>query len=218
LFLVILTLNRVNGEGSQGILRYAQNDIMNKQRVSIIAAIDEKRGLGKNNDLLFRIPEDLKRFRQLTAGKSVIMGRKTFESIGRPLPNRTNIVITRDKNFKTAGTIVTHSLREALEKARNVILSTFATLSVNSAKDLGDSSSRFRRTQNDIRSQEIFIIGGGQIFEQVMPLVQKLYLTLVEGDYGADTFFPDYSEFKKVVYQEKGQSGNYRYTFLDLER
>ncbi|MBI2622721.1 MAG: dihydrofolate reductase [Candidatus Levybacteria bacterium] len=67
--------------------------------ISIIAAIDEKRGLGKNNDLLFRIPEDLKRFRRLTKGHPIIMGRKTFESIGRPLPNRTNIVITRDKNY-----------------------------------------------------------------------------------------------------------------------
>lgn len=164
-------------------------------RISVVAAIDEKRGLGKNNDLLFRIPEDLKRFRQLTAGKSVIMGRKTFESIGRPLPNRTNIIITRDKNFKAEGTIIAHSLEEALRQAT-------AVSSAESAQGL----------------QEIFIIGGGQIFEQALSLVDKLYLTLVEGDYGADTFFPDYSEFKKVVHKQMRESSGYKYTFLDLER
>lgn len=179
-------------------------------RISIVVALDQKRGIGKNNDLLFRIPEDLKRFRELTDGRPIIMGRKTFESIGRVLPNRTNIIITRDKNFKATGTIIVHSLEEALEKARNVILS--------KAKDLGDSSSHHRLTQNDIRSQEIFIIGGGQIFEQALPLVQKLYLTLVEGDYGADTFFPDYSEFKKIVFEKSGESTGYKYRFLDLER
>lgn len=163
--------------------------MIHNTKVSIIAAIDEKRGLGKNNDLLFRIPEDLQRFRQLTAGKPVIMGRKTFESIGRVLPNRTNIIITRDKNFKAEGTIVVHSLEEALQQA-----------------------------QSKPSNEEIFIIGGGQIFAQALPLVQKLYLTLVEGDYGADTFFPDYSEFKKVVFEEFRESGGYRYRFLELER
>ncbi|MBI2196956.1 dihydrofolate reductase [Candidatus Daviesbacteria bacterium] len=157
--------------------------------ISIIAAIDEKRGLGKNNDLLFRIPEDLKRFRRLTKGHPIIMGRKTFESIGRPLPNRTNIVITRDKNYNVPNIIIVHSLKEALQQA-----------------------------QSKPSNEEIFIIGGGQIFAQALPLVQKLYLTLVEGDYGADTFFPDYSEFKKVVRKQTRESGWYKYTFLDLER
>lgn len=163
--------------------------MLHNTKLCIVAAIDEKRGLGKNNDLLFRIPEDLKRFRQLTAGKPVIMGRKTFESIGRVLPNRTNIIITRDKNYKAAGTIVAHSLEEAL-----------------------------RQAQGKPGKDEVFIIGGGQIFAQALPLVDKLYLTLVEGDYGADTFFPDYSEFKKVVHKQTGESSGYKYTFLDLER
>lgn len=158
-------------------------------RISIVAAIDEKRGLGKNNDLLFRIPEDLKRFRESTDGHPIIMGRKTFESIGRVLPNRTNIIITRDKNFKAAGTIVAHSLEEALLFA-----------------------------QGKPGNEEVFIIGGGQIFAQALPLVQKLYLTLVEGDYGADTFFPDYSEFKKVVSKQSRESEGFKYRFLELER
>lgn len=158
-------------------------------KVSIVAAIDEKRGLGKNNDLLFRIPEDLKRFRELTNGRPIIMGRKTFESIGRVLPNRTNIIITRDKNFKAAGTIIVHSLEEAL-----------------------------RQAQGKPGDEEVFVIGGGQIFAQALPLVQKLYLTLVEGDYGADTFFPDYSEFKKVVFEQSKKSERCKYRFLELER
>lgn len=163
--------------------------MLHNTKVCIVAALDEKRGIGKNNDLLFRISEDLKRFRELTNGQPIIMGRKTFESIGRVLPNRTNIIVTRDKNFKAAGTIVVHSLKEAL-----------------------------RQAQGKPGNEEIFIIGGGQIFAQALPLVQKLYLTLVEGDYTADTFFPDYSEFKKIVRKQSGESGSYKYTFLDLER
>ncbi|MDO8460921.1 MAG: dihydrofolate reductase [bacterium] len=177
-------------------------------KVNIIAAMDEKRGIGKNNDLLFRIPEDFKRMKALTIGHPIIMGRKTFESIGRPLPNRTNIIITRDTSYKKEGTIVVHSLEDAIEKARNVILS--------EAKDL--DSSPAKRGQNDKREKEIFIFGGGQIFAEALPLVDKLYLTIVEGDFNADTFFPDYSEFKNIVFEQKGESGDYKYKFLELEK
>lgn len=163
--------------------------MLHNTKVSIVAAIDEKRGLGKNNDLLFRIPEDLKRFRQLTLEHPIIMGRKTFESIGKPLPSRTNIIITRDKNYSASNTIIVHSLDKGIEIAK---------------KSPGN--------------EEIFIIGGGQVFAQALPLVEKLYLTLVEGDYDADTFFPDYSEFKKIVFEQPGQSSGYKYRFLDLER
>ena len=86
-------------------------------RVSLIAAIDQKRGIGKRGKLPWHLPEDLKRFKELTIGHTVVMGRKTFESIGRVLPNRTNIIITRDLNYKVEGVIVTHSLEDALEKA-----------------------------------------------------------------------------------------------------
>src|SRR6478752_4215957 len=134
-------------------------------RVSIIVAIDEKRGIGKDNDILFKIPEDFKRMKELTTGHPIIMGRKTFESIGRLLPNRTNIIVTRDKGFKVDGAVVANSLEESLEKAKSV-----------SGAD------------------EIFIFGGGQIFKDALEksLVDRLYLTLVKGDYGADTFFSDY--------------------------
>lgn len=156
--------------------------------ISIIAAMDEKRGIGKDNKLPWHIPEDLKRFRALTSGHPVIMGRKTFESIGRLLPKRTNVIVTKDPSYKVDGAIVVHSLQEALDIAK-------------------------QKEQN-----EVFIIGGGQIFQQALPLADKLYLTIVKGSFPADTFFPDYSAFKKVVAEEKRESGGYWYTCLELER
>ncbi len=163
---------------------------MNKPRVSIIVAMDKKRGIGKSNALPWYIPDDLKRFRKLTTGHPVIMGRKTFESIiarlGKPLPKRTNIIVTRDPNFKAEGCIVVNSLESALAKAP--------------------------------ADKEIFIIGGGQIFEQSLSFVDRLYITLVDAEFEADVFFPDYLDFKKVVSSEQGQSNGLSYTFLTLDR
>ena len=157
-------------------------------RISAIAAMDEKRGIGKDNRLLFKIPEDFKRMRELTFGHPIIMGRKTFEAIGRVLPGRTNVIITRDLSYQAPGAIVCGSLEQALKAAK----------------------------QKDQR--EIFIFGGGQVFEEAMPVVDRLYLTIVEGDFGADTFFPDYAAFKKVLYQKEGEFDILKYKFLDLER
>jgi len=157
--------------------------------ISIVAAMDEKRGIGKNNDLLFRIPEDFRRMKALTTGHPIIMGRKTFESIGRPLPNRTNIIVTQNSKLKTQNCLIANSINQAIEYAK---------------KSPG--------------SEEIFIFGGGQIFAEALPFVDKLYLTIVEGDFNADTFFPDYPEFKKVVFEQRGESGKYKYKFLDLEK
>ncbi len=157
-------------------------------RISAIVAIDSRRGIGKDNQLLFKIPEDFKRMKNLTFGHPIIMGRKTFESIGRTLPGRTNIIITRDASYEVPGGIVVGSLEEALREARE--------------KD----------------SREIFIFGGGQVFEEAMPIIDRLYLTVVDGDFGADTFFPDYSSFKKVLYEKHGEFDILKYRFLDLER
>lgn len=157
-------------------------------KISLIAAISGKGALGKDNKLLFHIPEDLKRFKKLTSGHPIIMGRKTFESIGRPLPNRTNIIVTRDMSYKAASCIVSHSLEEAFSIARS-----------------GDTD-------------EIFIIGGGQIYSQAIKIADKLYLTVVEGEYEADTFFPEYSQFKKIVFEQSGETNGYKYRFLDLEK
>src|ERR1700690_1255020 len=91
-------------------------------KLSMIAAISKNRGLGKDNKLIYKIPEDFKRYVALTVGHTLIMGRKTYESIGRPLPRRTNIIITRDNNYRAPGCIVTHTLDEALTEAKKTEL------------------------------------------------------------------------------------------------
>ena len=159
-------------------------------KISMIAAIASKnRAIGKNNELIYHISEDLKRFKKITSGHIVIMGRKTFQSIGKPLPNRINIVITRNPNFYEENVIVTHSLDEALHLAE-------------------------LKAPDD----EVFIIGGGQIYKEAIGKADKLYLTIIEGNPDADTFFPDYSDFKKVVSEESRESEGYKYKFLTLER
>ena len=161
---------------------------MHKPKISMIVAMDEKRGIGKDNSLMWKIPGELARFKQITMGHPIIMGRKTFESIGRVLPGRKNIIITRDGNYKVAGAEVVNSLEEALIQAKSG------------------------------NTDEIFIIGGGQIFEQALSLTDRLYLTLVKGDFKADTFFPDYSDFKKEISRKNSSSGEYKYTFLTFEK
>lgn len=159
-------------------------------KISMIAAIaSENRALGRDNELIYKIPEDLKRFKDLTSGHIVIMGRKTFESIGKALPNRINIVITSNPNFFAENVVVTHSLDEALRLAQ-----------------LKDAEG------------EVFIIGGGKVYEEAISKADKLYLTIVEGNPDADTFFPDYSQFKKVTFEENHESEGLKYKFLDLER
>jgi dihydrofolate reductase len=163
-------------------------------QVSAIAAIGRKRVLGKDNELLWHIPDDLKRFKQLTLGHPVIMGRKTFESIlaslGKPLPGRANIVVTRDVAWKHEGAIAAASIEDAIMKA---------------AKEPG--------------SDEIFIGGGGEIYRQALPFIDKLYLTLIEDDKEGDSFFPEYeSEFAKVVADEAREYEGLKYRWVDLER
>lgn len=159
-------------------------------KISMIAAIASgNRALGLNGRLIYHIPDDLKRFKEITSGHAIIMGRKTFESIGHPLPNRTNIVITNDTGYLASGIIVVHSLDEAFELAE------------------------------EKEGDEIFIIGGGQIYQEARGLADKLYLTIVEGNPQADTFFPDYSDFKKVTYESETQEHDgLKYKFLELEK
>ena len=151
--------------------------------------MDSKRGIGKNNGLMWHIPGELPRFKKLTMGHPIIMGRKTFASIGMSLPNRTNIIVTRDAKFKVSDGVVVDTLDKAFEAAKN-----------------------------EPGSAEIFVIGGGQIYQQTLAKANRLYLTLVEGDFGADTFFPDYAEFTKVIDEEEHESNGYKYKFITLER
>ena len=161
---------------------------MNKPKISAIAAIAKNRALGKDNKLLFKIPEDQKRFKSLTTGHAIIMGRKTYESMGRPLPNRTNIIITRDASFTAEGSVITHSLDEALAEAKK------------------------------IENSEIFIIGGAQIFSEALPVIDKLYLTIVDKEAEGDAFFPAYDEFNKVTFEQQGEDEGLKYKFIDLEK
>ena len=161
---------------------------MSSPRLSMIVAVDETRAIGKDIRLLWHIPEDLKHFKELTTGHAVIMGENTYHSIGRPLPNRTNIVVTLDQTLALPGCLVVHSLDEALSVAR------------------------------EHEREEIFVMGGASIYRQFLPMIDRLYLTLVSGKHEADTFFPDYSDFTRVMNEEKCDNGEYQFSFLVLER
>ncbi len=127
--------------------------------ISIIVAVSEDWGIGRDNELLWRIPEDLKRFRRLTTGNTIIMGKRTWESLPRrPLPDRINIVLTDVPEEKVEGAITAYSIGDALRKCD--------------------------------RQREIFIIGGGSIYRQFLPLADKLYITHVHKKASADVFFP----------------------------
>jgi len=163
---------------------------MNKPKISIVVAVSENRVIGNKGKLPWHILEDMKRFKELTTGNIVIMGRKTYESIPekyRPLPNRINIVITRNKDYSEKKIIICNSIQASINEAKKF-------------------------------NKEIFIIGGAQIFQQGIKYANKLYLTIVKGNFEGDAFFPDYSEFKKVVAKKESRDDNYQYTFLDLGR
>lgn len=126
--------------------------------ITLIAAVAENNALGKNNQLLWHLPDDFKRFKTITTGHHIIMGRKTFESFPKPLPNRTHIIITRQKNYHREGCIIVDSLEKAIAICH---------------KDI-----------------ELFIIGGGEIYNQSIEIADKLDITMVQHSFEADTFFP----------------------------
>lgn len=160
---------------------------MSKPRISAIAALSENNVIGIDNKLPWHIPADFKRLKELTMGATLVMGRKTHESIGRLLPGRTTIIVTRDKDYQVEGAIIAHSIDEAIQKAQEV-------------------------------GKEIFIFGGGQIFEQAMPRIERLYLTIVHTTLDGDAYFPDYSDFTRQIERIDGQDNGFSYTFLTLER
>ena len=129
--------------------------------ITIIAAIAKNNALGKDNDLIWHLPADLKRFKKVTSGHHILMGRNTFESIGKPLPNRTTIIITRNKNYFKEGCLIANSIEEAITLVEN--------------------------------EDDIFIIGGAQVYKETMQkgLADKLDITLVDEEFEADVFFPE---------------------------
>ncbi len=164
--------------------------------ISLIAAIGEKNELGKDNQLLWQLPADMKHFRDITRGHTVIMGRKTFESIGKPLPDRENIVITRDKNYFTPGVAIVHSLDEALRLAAL------------------EQGKHFEEKQEET---EVFIIGGGELYKESISRASKLYITQVHATLPADTFFPEIESSWKEKSKENhvaDEKNQYAYSFI----
>lgn len=163
--------------------------------LSIISAIGKNNEIGKGNELLWNLPIDMKHFKETTTGHPVIMGQKTFESIGRPLPNRRNIILTLDKNFKADGVEIYFSIEE-LEK-------------------------ELKETIN--KDEEVFVIGGGQIYKLFINKADRLYITHVNAEFpNADTFFPEIDEkmWGKISEDkhEKDEKNIYDCNFIIYER
>ena len=160
--------------------------------ISFIVALDQNRGIGHRGQVPWRLSSDLRRFKALTWGHHIIMGRKTHQSIGRALPGRVNLVISRNENYHPEDCILVASLDQALEYARQA----------------GET--------------EAFIIGGAEIFTQAIPLAQRLYLTKVDAILPADVFFPSIkkSEWKIIFREEVSASPNdqFSYKYVILER
>ncbi|AYL94693.1 dihydrofolate reductase [Mucilaginibacter celer] len=157
--------------------------------LSIIVAIAKNHAIGKDNKLLWYLPNDLKHFKDTTSGRTVIMGRKTFDSVGKPLPKRRNIVITRQA-ISIEGCEVVDSLEAAVALCK--------------AED------------------EVFIVGGAEIYRQAIPLTDRIYLTIIDQDFDGDTFFPElnpdeWRETKREDF-EPDEKNKYKYSFITLER
>nr|AIA14187.1 Dihydrofolate reductase [uncultured bacterium] len=154
--------------------------------------MDEKRGIGKDGGLPWRLSSDLKRFRELTMGHHIIVGRKTFESIGKPLPGRQMIIVTRNESFAPEGCFSVHSISDA----------------ISFAKERGES--------------ELFICGGAEIYAETLGAADRLYLTLVHADCDADTFFPDCNSGEWIETESEhhaaDEKNQYSFTFKVLER
>jgi dihydrofolate reductase len=159
-------------------------------RLSIIVAMDDNRLIGKENTLPWHLPADLGYFKRTTIGKTVLMGRKTYSSIGRPLPQRRNIVISRNADFIAEGCELVESIDEAL-----------------------------LLTKND---DEVMIMGGSSFYEQMLPLVDRLYITEIEGEFKGDAYFPEYDkgDFREISREshKSDDINHHTYHFTVLQR
>lgn len=162
--------------------------------IALVWAMARNGVIGRDNALPWRLPADLQHFKALTTGHPVLMGRKTFESLGRPLPNRTNIVVTRDRDFVPAGVRVAHSLDEALAIA----------------------------TTDLPTDRQVFVIGGENLYTQMLPRAERLYVTLVDAEIEGDARFPalDWRQWRELERREHPADDRNRYAcrFLTLER
>lgn len=163
---------------------------MKKAKICIVVAIDQNRGIGLDGRLPWdKIPEDLKHFKDLTIRHPVIMGRKTFESIGYPLKDRTNIVITNNSEFDEPGVTVVNSLEKAIEAGHKV------------------------------DGKRIFIIGGAQVYEEAIDLADRLFITKIDKEFVVDRFFPEYENiFTKIISQNKIETIDFSLTMIELAK
>ena len=160
-----------------------------KPRVSIIVAMAKNRVIGANNALPWHLSSDLKRFKALTMGHHIIMGRKTFESIGRVLPGRTSIVVTRNESYRPEGVIIVHCLTDAFELSA------------------GDN--------------EVFVIGGEQIYREALPVADRIYLTDIDKEFAGDSYFPalEHGAWRSTAQEAfEDDSAGFAYTLVTLER
>lgn len=162
----------------------------NTPRITLIAAVARNRVIGAGNALPWRLPEDLKRFKSLTLGHPIIMGRKTWESLGRPLPGRTNIIVSRSADFAAPGGTVVGSLEAAIAMAANA------------------------------GADEAFIIGGAQIYAQALPICNRLQLTEIDRDYAGDAHFPafDPAHWRETLRERHHAEAGFDYSFVTYER
>ncbi|WP_153462684.1 dihydrofolate reductase [Sediminibacillus terrae] len=160
--------------------------------ISLLYAMDRNRVIGYQNDLPWRLPNDLKFFKQMTTGNTIIMGRKTFTSMGGPLPNRENVILTKDRSFQADGCLILHSVEEILT---------------------------WSEKEPEI---ELFVIGGSEIFRQILPFADRMYMTFIDETFPGDTFFPAYDErdwkLSKKVQGERNERNPYDYYFLQFDR
>jgi dihydrofolate reductase len=147
--------------------------------------MDIQQAIGLGKELPWRLPADLAYFKKTTMDHTILMGRKTYESIGKPLPNRTNVILTQNKDYQAEGCLIVHSVEEAVEQFKN---------------------------------EEIFVIGGAEVFQLFMSLVDRMYITLIEREFKADTYFPEFDiDDWELVSSEDGINDDknpYDYSFL----
>lgn len=156
--------------------------------ISLMVAHDPNYVIGKDNKLPWHIPEDLAYFKKHTVGKGMVMGRNTYESIGRPLPKRRNIIVTRNKDYQAEGADVVYTIEDAIRLAESV-------------------------------HEEVMVIGGEQIFRSVLPIADRLYITLIHKNFEGDTYFPEYGDEWKLVSESAQQlSGDTPFSYLVFER
>ena len=159
--------------------------------ISLIVAMDQNRVIGKNNELPWHLPADLQYFKKVTMGHPIVMGRKTFESIGRVLPGRENVIVTRNQDFKAEGCVVLHDIEQ---------IKTFA----------------------DSRDEEVFVIGGAEIFKEILPVTDRLYITEIHETFEGDTFFPviDENQWDKISSNSGSidEKNRYAHDFIILQK